>query len=115
MAATRAQNPVTWACGWVRSTFGRTGQKALRPSITRTAGRNVSAASIANAIPTAATGPSPRLEFSSESTRVITPRMTVPPEARIASTVPLSVARIASTWYSVRRSSSRKRATSSRE
>ncbi len=111
--ATRPQNPRTSVGALPYA--GRKGQNAARPSSASTAGRNVKEASMAAAIPSAATGPSPWVEFSSLSSSAITPSTTVPPEARIASYVPRSEARMASYLDVCRRSSSRKRATSSSE
>ena len=71
-------------------------------------------ASMAKAMHTAEIGPRPRLEPRSEKSRQRTPRMTVPPEARIGSHDCFSATRMAVYFDFSRRSSSRYRATSSR-
>ena len=78
-------------------------------------GRNVSAPSIANTMPIAATGPSERLEPRSLSSRHMRPAMTVPPEASTGSITPLRAARVASAFEARRFSSSAYRAVYSSE
>ena len=63
---------------------GIRGQNSQRPSISR-AGSRVIAATKADAMPMAPTGPSERLEFRSESSRQSRPMMTVPALAAIGS------------------------------
>ena len=98
MPATRPQTPrlptASSACTW--STRGTRGQKIRRPSSSRTAGRKVSAATTAPAMPIAPTGPSPRVLPSWESSRQSSPRMTVAALAPIGSTAARHATRIAS-------------------
>ncbi|CAB4567648.1 unannotated protein [freshwater metagenome] len=81
-----AHKPESFSSAW--SNFGTLGQKIHRPRRTRAAGRKVSAANIAQAMPIDPTGPKPRLLERSERSKTIKPAITVPPEARIGSTVP---------------------------
>jgi hypothetical protein len=95
--------------------FGRNGQNAVRPNSTSSAGNAVNAASRAKKMPTAATGPRPRFEFSPDSSRQSTPRMTVAADATIGSTAARSATRMASHGMRWVISASRNRATSSSE
>lgn len=63
---------------------GRTGQNTQRPQITSSAGSSVSIASSATATPIAQTGPSPRVEFISATSRHSIEAITVAELARIA-------------------------------
>ena len=92
---------------------GRRGQNAARPKAMRRAGSRVSADSIANAIPIAATGPSALFDFRSLSSRQRSPAITVPPEARIGSNEPFHAASTAFARSFSTRSASRKRETKS--
>jgi hypothetical protein len=109
--ATRPHRPV--CSGAADPYVGRNGQNAARPSNASTAGRNVSDASSAPAIPIAATGPRPWLELSSENRRHSSPRMTVPADAVIGATVARHAALTAVYRSSMSRRISRNRATSS--
>ncbi len=87
--ATRPQMPVedpTASSAWWWSIFGANGQKTLRPKRSSTAGRKVSEASSAPAMPSAPTGPSPEVLWSSARSRQRRPRMTVAAEAPTGST-----------------------------
>ena len=68
--------------------LGRFGQKIQRPKITKRAGNNVRIVTIAQTIPIAPTGPSPRLFVSCDNKSTRRPRATVDPEATIGSTTP---------------------------
>ena len=111
-AATRAQMPVSSAGGEPYARPERPERRPAEQHQRRPAGTSASTSS-AQAMPIPATGPRPRLEARSESSRQSRPRMTVPPLARIGSTEARHATRIASYRLSCRRSSSRKRATSS--
>jgi hypothetical protein len=97
------------------STRGTAGQNALRPSAARIAGSSVSPATTMTATPSARIGPISRVALKSASASTSIVATTIVPADRIAGPV-RSVARaIASPTSSVRRSSSRKRATISRQ
>mgnify|MGYP007009273570 CR=1 FL=1 len=68
------------------SARGMEGQKIQRRPSTSKAGSRVSDASMAPAMPMAPTGPSPRVDPRSASSRQSRPRITVVPEATIGST-----------------------------
>ena len=95
--ATRPQMPrrpmESSACAW--STWGMPGQKIRRPMSSRTAGRKVSDAMNAPAMPNAPTGPSPFVLPSSDSCRQSNPRITVAALAAIGSTAARQAALIA--------------------
>ena len=114
-SATRPQSPLvpttSSACTW--SSLGANGQNALRPKSRRTAGRKVSEASRAPAMPRAPTGPSPEVLRSSASSRQSRPRMTVAADATIGSTAPRQARLSATHELGSSCSSSLKRLTSS--
>ena len=88
-------------------TRGTNGQKARRPNNASSAGRMVSIATMAIAMPIAPIGPRPAVLVTSASERVNKAAITVPPEARITGLVRRTVTRMASCLSSWRRSSSR--------
>ena len=92
---------------------GRNGQNAHRPVSASTAGSSTSMDTSAQAMPTAATGPRPRVEPRSEASRQSRARMTVEPLATIGCTTPRHAAEIAVYRSRRRRSSSRYRAVNS--
>ena len=81
-----AQVPLS--CSSTSSKRGIFGQNIQRPKTTKSAGRNVRTVIIADAIPIAPTGPSPRLPESWLNNKTNKPAITVDPEARIGSTTP---------------------------
>ena len=102
---TRAQMP-----DWVGSgdpNDGRRGQNTQRPVITSRAGSSVTITTNVTAMPMAATGPSPAVEFISAKSRHNMPRTTVAALARIAGAARCSANAIASWRSSWRPSSSR--------
>ena len=88
-------------------TAGRNGQNAHRPSSTRIAGSSTSIDTSAQAMPTAATGPSPRVDDRFDASRHSSPRMTVLPLAATGGTDARQATRMARYAFLVRRSSSR--------
>jgi hypothetical protein len=91
---------------WV-PTCGTTGQNTQRPTITSRAGKSVIMAMRATATPTAATGPSPEVEFMSAASRQSMLSATVAALAMIAGPARCRARAIASCRSSWRRSSSR--------
>ncbi len=104
-AATLAQKPDSVGSG--EPNAGRLGQKIHRPVMTRSAGSSVTITRYVTAMPTAATGPSPAVEFISASVRHSMPTTTVAALAVIAGAARCSAKAIASWRSSWRRSSSR--------
>ena len=81
-APTLAQTPVAvWSTD---PNVGCTGQQNQRPKMTKRAGNKVSMTISPAAIPTAATGPRPWVEFMVATSRHSMPAMTVEPLAKIA-------------------------------
>ena len=84
---TFAQVPVSWAS--TSSKRGIRGQKIQRPKATSSAGKSVKIVIIDAAIPIAPTGPKPRLLESSLRSSTNKLIITVVPEAKIGSKIPL--------------------------
>ena len=87
------------------------GQNATRPNSASRAGRNVTAARNAHAIPIEAMGPSARLVARSDRSRHNRPATTVPAEARIGANAPRHAWTVASQRARPAPIASRKRAT----
>ena len=92
---------------------GTNGQKIQRPHSTSTAGSSVVIVTSATTMPTAPTGPSPRVDGSCAASRQSRPTVTVAAEAKIAGNERRSATAIAACRSWCRRSSSRYRAISS--
>ena len=104
-AATRVQRPRRSPAALPYR--GRNGQNTTRPHSTSAAGSRASMHTSALTIPTAATGPRPRVEPSREASRQSRAMTTVPPLAAIGGSAARQAVRIASYRSSWRRSSSR--------
>ncbi len=113
--ASRAQTPWSAATSAAVDSAkrGTNGQNSHRPHTTSSAGRSVSIATSAVAMPIAPTGPSPRVEFMSAASRHMRLIATVAPDARMAGAEARSAIHMASCRSAWRRSSSRYRAMSS--